>query len=116
MSMADEAPFKGRPSKTERRYEAHLFLTCDDPSMDRVVAVATRRRFRRSSRVKRSGASNDVLLTRNSDNEAMLTEQLRLLADDLVSLGIYVYRLRLEAMVFDEVRVRSGVNSADRHA
>jgi hypothetical protein len=106
--------FAGRPSKTERQFEAHLFLTCDDSSIDRVVKAAARRRFRRSSRIKQSGASNDILLTRNSDDEAMLTEQLRLLADDLVGQGVYVYRLRLEAMVFDEVRLKSGAKGANR--
>jgi len=99
--------FLGRPSKTERRFEAHLFLTCDDNALETVMASARRRRFRRSSRVKTSpSGANDVLLTRNSDDDVMLTEQLRQLAEDLARAGIGVYRIRLEEMVFDEVRVR----------
>lgn len=99
------ATFLGRPSKTERLFEAHLFLTCKPDEVDTVMELARRRRFRRSSRLKELESGNhDVLLTRNSDSEELVTGQLRALADELVRAGVYVYRVRLERMVFDEVR------------
>ena len=101
--------FQSRAAGTERRYEAHLFLTCVSGRVEDVVEIARRRRFRKSSRNKKTGTgAHDILLTRNSDDEQLLEQQLRSLADDLVAQDLYVYRIRLERMQFDEVRAKKG--------
>jgi hypothetical protein len=95
--------FTGQQAAREPLYEAHVFLIAEPRQKDELRRTLRQYGFRLSSRPKmtREGML-DLLATKNGDDLACITSELRDIADMLTNADYCVYRIRLEQMIFDE--------------
>jgi hypothetical protein len=95
--------FCGQQAAREPLYEAHIFIIVEPGQEIELRRDMRRYGFRLSPRPKTTKAGMiDILATKNGDERAAITNDLRDAADALAGQGYCVYRIRLEQMIFDE--------------